>query len=89
MPLLDEGVAASVLDVLDKDIVELRAVSDLALNSAQDFFRLALDVRVDAMSLRHIQLPPEGYSLQMGVYFEGTGSHWLHFALVAATLYIC
>jgi hypothetical protein len=39
-----------------------------------------------AMSLRHIQLPPEGYSLQMGVYFERTGSSRTGHARVAAML---
>ena len=51
MPLLDEAILAAVFHILDEDIVKLRAMSDFALNSAQDLLGLAIRVSVDAVAL--------------------------------------
>ena len=65
VPLLNEGVAALVLDVLNEDVVELRAVGDLALNSTQVLLRLALGVSVDAMALTLLLAGPRAEDLHV------------------------
>ena len=65
MPLPDEGVAALVLDVLYENVVKLRAMSDLALNTSQDFLGLALGVCVDATALALLFAGPRAKDLHV------------------------